>query len=176
MQREITSLKVIWRAISGSNTWSKLKRVSIVKTGQSSSLDHFSANNQSEFYAKTLIRYPSCNFDFVPNLLLLSASRVTCSFKQSLIDIVDVTKNLQLTLQKSSGKSLDGLDLKLWRDHLSQVSLFLKHILNCSFDMGLFRLQNLCLILDLQQTYLTRPRCLNRLQQIRLCFHRMSPI
>ncbi|CAG5090761.1 Protein of unknown function [Cotesia congregata] len=37
---------------------------------------------------------------------------------RSKFDIVDVTKNLQITVQNSKGKSPDGLDLKWLKDHL----------------------------------------------------------
>lgn len=69
---------------------------------------------------------------------MLTARKVNCIFNGSVIDIVDVTENLQIIAQKSKGKSLDGLDLKWLKIHLPQISIFLMTIFNRSIDTGIF--------------------------------------
>ncbi|KAH0563649.1 hypothetical protein KQX54_003746 [Cotesia glomerata] len=66
---------------SGSNIWSKLKRVGLINIKQSSPLDHFATDSLNNFYAKTLTRHPSCDLDFVQNLPCLSVKKVVCEFK-----------------------------------------------------------------------------------------------
>ncbi|CAG5100345.1 Protein of unknown function [Cotesia congregata] len=48
-----------------------------------------------------LRRHPACDPEFVQSLESVYKSQVTCSFNWSKIDIVDVTKALQITLGKS---------------------------------------------------------------------------
>lgn len=122
----------------GSSIWTKLKQSSIIKSKQSSPSDHFSANELNNFYATTLTRHPSCGKELVQDLPLHYIKKVDCEFRWSKIDIVDVTKSLHLTLSKSAGKSPDGLDLKLLRDHLAQISLFMTAIFNRSLETGIF--------------------------------------
>lgn len=121
-----------------SNVWTDLKRVGIIKPNKSSPLDHFDANNLNIFYANILKKHPSCSRDFIFELSTLTSRKVSSLLNWTQIDIVDVTKNLQLTLQKSKGKSPDGLDIKWLRDHLQQVSIFLMNILNRSLETSIF--------------------------------------
>ncbi|XP_044597348.1 uncharacterized protein LOC123273929 [Cotesia glomerata] len=84
-------------------------------------------NIARDIYFKTILENSSQKSNKSSSLL---------NWKQ--IDIVDVTKNLQLTLQKSKGKSPDGLDIKWLKDHLQQVSIFLMNNLNRSLETSIF--------------------------------------
>ncbi|XP_074103474.1 uncharacterized protein LOC141530331 [Cotesia typhae] len=122
----------------GTNIWTKLKRLGIIKDKKSSPLDHFDADELNLFYSNTLTKHPLCTREFIEDLHLHHVKNVNCSFSWSNIDIVDVTISLKSTLQKSKGKSPDGLDLRWLRDHISQISLFLMSIFNCSLNTCLF--------------------------------------
>ncbi|CAG5097433.1 Protein of unknown function, partial [Cotesia congregata] len=123
---------VLEESAQGSDIWSNLKKLGIIKPRQSSPLDHFDANLLNNFYASTVTKYPSCDKNFVFDLPNHHTKQVNCVFNWSKLDIVDVTKNLQLTLSKSKGNSPDELDLKWLKDHLSQITLFLTALFNRS--------------------------------------------
>lgn len=91
--------------------WSNLKRMGIIKAKKSSPLDHFEADDLNNHYADILKNHPSCSSDFINNLPTIAVRKVNSIFRWTQIDIVDVLKNLQIVLQKSKGKSPDGLDL-----------------------------------------------------------------
>ncbi|CAG5109295.1 Protein of unknown function [Cotesia congregata] len=120
------------------NIWSNLKRMGIIKAKKSSPLDHFEADDLNYFYANILRKHPSCSRNFVNSLPSHATRKVDSVFHWSLIDLVDVTKNLQITLHKSKGRSPDGFDLKWLRDHIPSISLFLMTIFNCSLNTGSF--------------------------------------
>ncbi|XP_074099260.1 uncharacterized protein LOC141527590 [Cotesia typhae] len=122
----------------GVNIWTKLRQLGIIKSKQSSPLDYFDAERLNSFYAKTLTRHPSCTREFIIDLPIHYVVNVDCRFNWSHIDFLDVIKSLKQTLQKSKGKSPDGLDLKWLRDHLSQITLFLTTIFNSSLNTSLF--------------------------------------
>ncbi|CAD6227322.1 GSCOCG00011978001-RA-CDS, partial [Cotesia congregata] len=121
-----------------SNIWSNLKRVGFLKSKKSSPLDHLNANELNCYYANILRKHPSCTLDFIKGLPSHTVRKVDSIFNWSNVDIVEVTKNLKLTLQKSKGRSPDGLDLKWLKDHIPQISIFLMNILNRSLDTGIF--------------------------------------
>ncbi|CAG5100530.1 Protein of unknown function, partial [Cotesia congregata] len=114
-----------------SNIWIKLKRLGIVKSRQTSPLDHFDAEQLNNFYARTLTKY------LVPTTLL-PAFRFDVIPSWARIDIIDVTKSLHLSLAKSSASSPDGLNLMWLKDHFAQISLFLTALFNRSSDQAIF--------------------------------------
>ncbi|CAG5083524.1 Protein of unknown function, partial [Cotesia congregata] len=107
----------------GSSVWSKLKHLGLTNSNSSSPLNFFDPLELNEFYANIVRRHPSCENEFLASLHLESTRQVECSFNWSEIDIVDVTKAVQLTLAKSKGKSPDGLDLRWLKDHLPQAMI-----------------------------------------------------
>lgn len=121
-----------------SSIWTNLKRMAITELKKSSPLDHFYANDLNDSYANILKKHPSCSKDFFIVIPAHATRKVNNLFNWTQIDNVGVTKNLQLTLRKSKGKSPDVLDLKWLRDHLSQISIFLMTIFNRSLDTGIF--------------------------------------
>lgn len=122
----------------GTTVWSKLKHLGLVKKSTSSPLNHFEAEELNNYYASIVRRHPSCNIEIVNSLLSSVNSQVNCSFEWSKIDIVEVTKALHLTLQKSKGKSPDGIDLKWLKDYIPQISIFLTALFNRSIDSSIF--------------------------------------
>ncbi|CAG5100621.1 Protein of unknown function [Cotesia congregata] len=90
-----------------SNIWSNLKRVGFLKSKKSSPLDHLNANELNCYYANILRKHPSCTLDFIKGLPSHTVRKVDSIFNWSNVDIVEVTKNLKLTLQKSKGRSPD---------------------------------------------------------------------
>ncbi|CAD6216503.1 GSCOCG00011342001-RA-CDS [Cotesia congregata] len=122
----------------GKTIWNKLKRLGLIKTKQTSPLNYFDASLLNEHYANIVRKHPPCDIHFVNSLSSLYHKKVECSFKWHQIDIVDVTKALHLTLQKTKGKSPDGLNLSWLRDHIPQISLFLTSLFNRSLESGIF--------------------------------------
>ncbi|CAG5090605.1 Protein of unknown function [Cotesia congregata] len=122
----------------GKTIWSKLKHLELIKTNSTSPLNYFDNTLLNEHFANIVRKHPPCDVDFLKSIPLLYHSKVDCTFKWHQIDIVDVTKALHLTLQKSKGKSPDGLNLNWLRDHLPQISLFLTSLFNRSLESGIF--------------------------------------
>lgn len=120
------------------NVWSKLKHLGLVNRSSSSPMNYFNATDLNVHFANTVRRHPACDLEFVQSLDSLYKSRVTCSFTWSKIDIVDVTKALQITLGKSKGKSPDGLDLHWLKNLIPQITFFLTALFNRSLDTGIF--------------------------------------
>ncbi|CAG5102570.1 Protein of unknown function, partial [Cotesia congregata] len=116
---------VLEESAQGSDIWSKLKKLGIIKPRQSSPLDHFDANLLNNFYASTVTKYPSCDKNFVFDLpnhhtkqLYEAADKLTVD-AQSVADWAR-ENDLQLNFNKtkvmilgSKGKLklLDGFDL-----------------------------------------------------------------
>ncbi|CAD6239348.1 GSCOCG00012552001-RA-CDS, partial [Cotesia congregata] len=115
-----------------------LNHLELIKTNSTSPLNYFDNTLLNEHFANIVRKHPPCDVDFLKSIPLLYHSKVDCTFKWHQIDIVDVTKALHLTLQKSKGKSPDGLNLNWLRDHLPQISLFLTSLFNRSLESGIF--------------------------------------
>ncbi|CAG5078815.1 Protein of unknown function [Cotesia congregata] len=81
---------VLEESAQGSDIWSKLKKLGIIKPRQSSPLDHFDANLLNNFYASTVTKYPSCDKNFVFDLPNHHTKQVNCVFNWSKLDIVDL--------------------------------------------------------------------------------------
>ncbi|CAG5096865.1 Protein of unknown function [Cotesia congregata] len=122
----------------GTQIWSKLKHLGLVKRTTSSPLNHFEPSDLNEHFAAMVRRHPACDQQFVNSLFQLHKSKVNSSFTWTEIDIVDVTKALHLTLQKSKGNSPDGLDLRWLKNHVPQITIFLTALFNRSLDTGVF--------------------------------------
>lgn len=95
----------------GQSIWCKLKRLGLIKSNFSPPLRYFDSPVLNEFYTKIVRKHAPCDILFLNSLAQNYASKVGCIYNWSQIDIVDVTKALQLTLQKSKGRSPDGLRL-----------------------------------------------------------------
>ncbi|CAG5100602.1 Protein of unknown function [Cotesia congregata] len=76
---------------SGTTVWSKLRHLGLIRN-KSSPLSYFDASELNKHFATMVRRHPSCHLEYLD---WLSSYRIQ-------IDIVDVTKALQLTLQKSN--------------------------------------------------------------------------
>ncbi|CAG5084884.1 Protein of unknown function [Cotesia congregata] len=121
--------QILEKATSQSNIWTSLKRMDIIKNKKFTPLDHFGAEELNKYYADIVSKHPSCSRDFIENPPSHVTRKVDSIFKWSQIDNVDVTKNLQMILSKSKGKSPDGLDLKWLRYHIPCISLYTKIII-----------------------------------------------
>ncbi|XP_057333978.1 uncharacterized protein LOC130673083 [Microplitis mediator] len=136
--REFYLKTALYNLPFGFSVWGKLKHLGLTKTNPSSPLNFFDALELNEYYASIVRKHPAVNSEFLDSLPISFQRQVDCSFHWEKIDIVDVTKALQLTLMKSKGNSPDGLDLRWLKDHLPQISLFLTALFNRSLDTCIF--------------------------------------
>ncbi|XP_044577583.1 uncharacterized protein LOC123260519 [Cotesia glomerata] len=122
----------------GSNVWSKLKHLGLIKGSNSSPLNFFDSRELNNHFAKIVRHHPPCNEATFEEIKLSHSSLVNCSFVWTEIDIVDVTKALHLTLNKSKGKSPDELNLYWLKNNIPQITIVLTQLFNRSLNTAIF--------------------------------------
>ncbi|XP_018400717.1 PREDICTED: RNA-directed DNA polymerase from mobile element jockey-like [Cyphomyrmex costatus] len=116
--------------------WSFLRRMRLLESRSTSSLQHFSASELNAHYTTITTVHPPCSIQTFNSILSYHSPTHTSTFSFSTLSITQVTNALLTVIPKSKGRSPDGLQLAHIKDTVTSIAPYLTYIYNLSLSTG----------------------------------------